>query len=387
MGPATNPIVLHASGIDSVLAEGDRWDHVVGTMRCPHPSASFGVVREILNHDRGTGGETHCWVAHLGGEPSAGLLCVRERMPWGGGSTQLRNPGDHDAYPLPLVADRANPEVAAFLIRSALRDVPGCARLRLVRQTDRSFFEAVQRAVPDLCFKISGGGFASFLDVPATVDQLWNSLSANFRKNLRKQRKKLEATGAVTWRFLRGAECTEDNIERFFELEASGWKGERGGAILRRPAAAAYYRDMLRALAKEGQLELHMLLLDDRCVAGQIGIRRHDTLSLLKIAYDQQVSYLAPGNMLFLELVLREIAAEQLREIDCLTDMPWHRNWGMAQRELLEVQVFPRTIVGLAVGYLPRALYAFFRNRLKLGRHRRRTTSSAPAVSASRRSH
>lgn len=359
----TSLAVTHASGTAEVLRIGPEWDQVARGIRSTHPSVPFGVVRALLSHSRGTGGEPHCWLARNGEDPVAALLCVRERLSWGAGAWQLRTPGDHDAYPLPLLAPLSSPASAATLIRGALKSVPGCARMRLVRQTNREYFRDIVDAAPDLYFSVRGSGFASYLAVPDTQDMLWSSLSANFRKNLRKQRKKLEAAGTISWHFLEGAECTPEHIEQFLLLEASGWKGERGGAILMRPAAAAYYRDALRELASGGQLELHLLAIDGRCVAGQLGVRRFDTLNLLKIAYDENAAHLAPGNMLFLELALREISAKRVQTIDCLTNMPWHRNWAMAQRELLEVQVFPRTLIGFAVGYLPRALHIYLRGK------------------------
>lgn len=369
-----------AAGIGTLAAD---WDRLGSTLECPHPSAPFAVVQAILAHERGTGGTAHAWIAYRGTEPAAALLGVRVPLRWAA-ADQLRTPGDHDAYPVPLIAGTGDVDAAAALLRSALQSSLGCSRFCFVRQSDRALFDTLRNSAPDLLFSVHPVGHASFLPVPATEQAFWESISTNFRKNLRKQQKRLDSTGGVEWKFLRAGECTSTEIERFLALEASGWKGEAGGAILMRPAAAAYYRDMLSGLARDGRLEMHQLLVGDRCVAVQVGVRFRDVLCLLKIAYDESAAHLAPGNMLFLELVRREIAAGACREIDCLTDMRWHRNWAMHQHELFDVHVYPRKIRAIALGYAPRALRAWARSSPYLMRVRdllRRTLKHSATTS------
>lgn len=361
--------VRHESGRGAIDSFAADWDRLVRAAAIPHPSSPFAVVRELLAHERGARGTAHVWIAYRDEQPAAALLGVTGKLHWYT-EGQLRTPGDHDAYAVPLLVRASDSNAAAEVIRSALCTTPGYIRVCMVRQTNRAFFEAVQGSARDLLFMYFPTGKASFLPVPHSEHELWERLSANFRKNLRKQTKRLEAVDAKEWRFLRGGECSSVEIERFLELEASGWKARAGGAILSRPDAAAYYRDMLSALAREGRLELHQLFVEGRCVAVQVGVRMHDVLCLLKIAYDESSAHLAPGNMLFLELVRREITAGACREIDCLTDMAWHRNWAMHQRETFDIHVYPRTWRGLALGYAPRAIREWARKNGYLKRVR-----------------
>ena len=43
-------------------------------------------------------------------------------------------------------------------------------------------------------------------------------------------------------------------------------------------------------------------------------------------------------------------------EINCLTDMEWHRPWNMQRREYLDLRLFPKSWVGQSLGRAPRAL-------------------------------
>jgi CelD/BcsL family acetyltransferase involved in cellulose biosynthesis len=368
MGESAAITVRRLRGLAAFADLDEDWERLVRHVGTTHPSASLAVVRAMFSHARGCSGEPEAWLAYRDGEPIAALVCTRERLRWGFADRQLRVPGDHDAYPLPLLVHADEPEVAVALLREAVSARSRALRLCLVRQSPPEFYTRVGALAPDLLLSHFDGGRGSVLLIPNSEEAFWNSLSSNFRKNLRKQRRRLEASSTVSWRFLRGAECSAQDIERFLTLESSGWKGEAGGSILRRPNVATYYRDVLASLARDGRLELHELLVDDRCLAVQMGVREGTVLNLLKIAYDESVSQLGPGNMLFLELVRREIASGQTSEIDCLTDMSWHRNWGMHQRVFLDVHVFPRTALALSVAFFPRAVIRWLKSRPLLTR-------------------
>jgi hypothetical protein len=368
MGESADITVRQVRGLVSLNGLDEDWERIIRHVGTTHPSASLAVVRAMFTHGRGCSGQPVVWLAYRGSAPIAALVCARERLPWGFADRQLRVPGDHDAYPLPLLVHLDEPEVAVALLREAVSPRSGALRLCLVRQSPPEFFNRVSSLAPDLLSSSFDGGRGSVLLVPNNDEDFWNGLSSNFRKNLRKQRRRLEASNAVSWRFLRGAECSAQDIERFLTLESSGWKGEAGGSILRRPIVAAYYRDVLASLARDGRLELHELRVDDRCIAVQVGVREGAVLNLLKIAYDESASQLGPGNMLFLELIRREIESGRTSEIDCLTDMTWHRNWGMHQRAFLDVNVFPRTALALSVAFFPRAVIRWLKSRLVLTR-------------------
>jgi hypothetical protein len=385
MGESAAITVRQLRGLASLADLDEDWERIIRHVGTTHPSASLAVVRAMFSHARGCSGEPEAWLAYRGGEPIAALVCTRERLRWGFADRQLRVPGDHDAYPLPLLVHADEPEVAVALLREAVSSRSRALRLCLVRQSPPEFFTRVGALAPDLLLSHFDGGRGSALLVPNSDEAFWNSLSSNFRKNLRKQRRRLEASSTVSWRFLRGAECSAQDIERFLTLESSGWKGEAGGSILRRPIVATYYRDMLASLARNGRLEMHELHVENRCVAVQVAVREGDVLNLLKIAYDESSSQLAPGNMLFLELVLRETASGETREINCLTDMAWHRNWGMHQHAFVDVHVFPRTTLALTTALLPRAVIRWFKSRLKSTRtlrsHRAATVDDPPSFS------
>ncbi len=54
-----------------------------------------------------------------------------------------------------------------------------------------------------------------------------------------------------------------------------------------------------------------------------------------------------------------------LAEINCLTDMPWHRNWRMPQSRYARIWLFRRQPLSLMLGYLPRRAILLARSALR----------------------
>jgi CelD/BcsL family acetyltransferase involved in cellulose biosynthesis len=152
--------------------------------------------------------------------------------------------------------------------------------------------------------------------------------SSKFVGNLRRRMRRLEEQGAVSYRRVDGgAEEVDAFLERFFALEAAGWKGDRGTAIAKDPSLVAFYRAVAHAAAREGWLALRSLELDGRPVAMHFGLLHAGVYSLPKPAYDEALGACSPGQLLFRE-VLAECEARGLGELDFLgPDMPWKRDW------------------------------------------------------------
>ena len=65
-----------------------------------------------------------------------------------------------------------------------------------------------------------------------------------------------------------------------------------------------------------------------------------------------------PGNLLFERLLEREFEAGTVTEVNCMTDMPWHRNWGLPRSAYARIVLFPRRPVPLLTGWVPARLKA-----------------------------
>lgn len=148
---------------------------------------------------------------------------------------------------------------------------------------------------------------------------------AKFRANLRRRRKRLGEQGALAFRRIDRADPA--TLDRFYELEASGWKGARGTAIAVEEGVRSFY-DRAAAWAEgEGMLRLYALELSGRQVAMHWGLRDGSRYFLPKAAYDESFGAASPGQLL-VEDVLRDCLDEGLEEFDFLgPSMTWKLDW------------------------------------------------------------
>ena len=89
-------------------------------------------------------------------------------------------------------------------------------------------------------------------------------------------------------------------LEQFLAMEAAGWKGRQGTALLCDPCEAAFMRDAVGALADQGRASIHALALDQRPVSMQIVAHAGRAAFTWKTAYDERFQDFSPG-MLLLE--------------------------------------------------------------------------------------
>ncbi|HEV2574437.1 GNAT family N-acetyltransferase [Methylocella sp. CPCC 101449] len=136
------------------------------------------------------------------------------------------------------------------------------------------------------------------------------------RKELRRQRHRLEDKGALTYVSAREPEAVRDAIERFLTLEAQGWKGERRTALLCDPSLATFTRTMTRLLAHKGRCWVDSLEIDGLPLAMGIVLFADDRAYFWKVAYDESLAALSPGVHFTLDLTHRLAAEPGITLID-----------------------------------------------------------------------
>ncbi len=158
---------------------------------------------------------------------------------------------------------------------------------------------------------------APYLPLPEDMDTLTRGLSRNLRKNLKRRWKRLEELGEITVQRVSAPEELDTALAEGLRLESSGWKGDRGTAILLDPATQGFYTDLARRAANEGRLSLYFLRLDGRAIAFQFGLEQGGRYYSLKPAYDESLRAYGPGQLLR-HAVIRDCIERGLREYDML---------------------------------------------------------------------
>lgn len=193
------------------------------------------------------------------------------------------------------------------------------------------------------------------LALPDRWEDLLAGLSPTLRQQYHRRRRALAATGPLRLRVTTGGPGLERDLETFLRLEASGWKGRRGTALLADPPAAALYRGFAAAAAERGWLRLLLLEVAGRPVAGDLACAFTGTTFMLKTAYDEELAAHSPGLVLRGE-ALRAAVEEGCAGYDFLgAAEPYKLRWG--------AQVQPYSTITAYRG--PYAAVAFYHRRLR----------------------
>lgn len=142
------------------------------------------------------------------------------------------------------------------------------------------------------------------------------NLSAKKLKDLRRQLRRLGDHGRVRIEEARDPQSVRDATEVFLGLEASGWKGTRGTALLQDRGTATFVRTMTRLLAREGRCHVETLLVGEMPVAAALVLQSADQAWFWKIAYDERFARFSPGVQLTLALTHRQLAETTLTRTD-----------------------------------------------------------------------
>ena len=148
------------------------------------------------------------------------------------------------------------------------------------------------------------------LDASRDADELLrDALGAKKLKELRRQRHRLAEHGDVGFAVARTPEQVAAAVETFLRLEASGWKGRRGTALVQHDGDASFVRRATADLARLGQCEIVTLSAGATPVAAAIVLRHQDRAFYFKLGVDEQFAKLSPGVQLTLDLT-RHLCAD-----------------------------------------------------------------------------
>lgn len=178
------------------------------------------------------------------------------------------------------------------------------------------------------------------MPLPATEAELLASVSRNLRSQIGRRRRALERSGELRLRTVTGGPEIGPALDALLALEASGWKGRSGSAIVSDPATERLYRSFVAAAADTGILRLHLLELDGRLIAGDIACSHRGVGYLLKTSFDEGLSRSSPG-MVLRALVLAACIEEGLAAYDFLGgDETYKMQWGPVVRPRVEIRAF-----------------------------------------------
>ncbi len=343
--------------VDELARHADVWDEIASRAPQRIPMLAHSWVSSYFEHQLTPAERWFCLFAYER-DKLVGILpvIVRSHDLYGVRFHELRTPCDMHTRSGDALVVNGNEYGETDVFKKLLSEL---------HQLEPSALCFEIHGVRDLCPTLSLlkkgalGGIAvqerdmggSFVRIRGGLEDFRAQLGSNFAGNLRKARNKLTKLAGVEFEFIAGKSAASlEHLDRFLKVEASGWKGDEGSAILCSPKLAAFYSSLSRRFGEREWLEWHFLQADGRTIAGQLAVRCGRSLVILKVGYDESFSRCAPGNMLFEKTVERAFESGDVEEINCLTDMPWHRNWGMELANYYNVSLYSYRPLSLSVG-------------------------------------
>ncbi|MFA4991652.1 MAG: GNAT family N-acetyltransferase [Candidatus Omnitrophota bacterium] len=150
-------------------------------------------------------------------------------------------------------------------------------------------------------FQISKGkqeGISPYVPSVGSADAYFRGLSSRFMKNIRYVEKKLKDKGKISVLEVRDPESVKVYLEKFFRIEADGWKGRLRTSILDSKEKKNFYTELAYLASQRGWLSLYFLKLDDREIAADYCLNYRNVMNLQKTGYDSEYARYSPGCVL-----------------------------------------------------------------------------------------
>ena len=234
------------------------------------------------------------------------VLC--RARPGGAALPQLRSwLHDYCFLGTPLVSGQEDPDRIWTAVRSELRRV-GPAQLLVMRlhAADGPVSAALGRADAQGGFgvrqtSVTVRGFVRRRPAQTyAAEWMTRKHLANLARRRRQLSQRLATSIDATDRAAAGL---GQAIEEFLGLEASGWKGRAGTALLCRPGHDRFFREVCQGFAEEGRLMFLGLQAGPEVLAFSTALLAGRGLFGFKKAYDETFARWSPGTLLDLEVL------------------------------------------------------------------------------------
>jgi CelD/BcsL family acetyltransferase involved in cellulose biosynthesis len=169
-------------------------------------------------------------------------------------------------------------------------------------------------------------------------------------KEVKRLRRRLAEAGPVVFEVARSPAAVATALQDFLALEAKGWKGAAGTALVQSPELRRFAESAVDALARQGQGTVSRLLLGSRPIACIVTLQSAGGVWCWKIAYDESLARFSPGVQAMTELTEALLADDTVASADSCA-APHHPMIDHLWRERL-------AMVDLMIGLQPGARFA-----------------------------
>ena len=339
------------------------WDQLA--WKCPQMSSMLSPAwtDAFLRHRLAANESWFCIFAYIADELIGVLPVIVTPHPiLGQQRPLLRTPSDAFMTFSGDIALAPNQTLKALpaLLAQIDREVPEHLGLGLKAVRENSpIWTALQLGINRYIVRTGSISRYSVIDVKGDFASYFARLGS-LRRNVNRYRKRLKGRGAVSVELKKGSSAGEDLLPEFLALEASGWKGRNGTAILNDQKQSAFFSTLVKNLAEQERLEWHIIRVGDQLVAAGVGVQYNNALILPKIAYDEDYAECMPGNLLTGEVIKDAFERPELVEINHMSCANWHKSWRMSDDRYTDIHLVRRRPVAITFYLLPIAVRSIY---------------------------
>ena len=325
----TAPTIIVMRERAALAAIVPAWEELAANALEPNPFYEPWILLPALRAAEKESEELRCVLVWQDGR-LIGLFPFERRRRFKGLPVTTFTSWRHSAYLLctPLVRADAALECLRALLRWIASDGDASVLELLYVPAEGPFRKALDAAASTV---IATHQFTRALLIKGASAEAYMeaAMSSQLRKQLRRKEKRLGERGMSVINIGPGEDATAE-IERFLELEASGWKGREGGALAASAANLEFGRAVLTEAQRRGRLHMVGMDCDARPIVRRLSLLAGEGSYAFKTAYDESYAEYSPG-VLAEALSLREFhRLDALRWMDSYTEpgnMVVNRMW------------------------------------------------------------
>jgi CelD/BcsL family acetyltransferase involved in cellulose biosynthesis len=281
----------------------------------------------------------------------------------------------------PIAADAA---ALQAVVRAALEGGFECLELPALPASDEATTLLNREArTAGLSTVEEPGNLSPIVDTGGAFDAWRRTTKARWSAPLERFRRKMARDHEAVFSIVESPRDLDAQLRAGFAVEASGWKGKAGTAIISSPDTELFYSEIARSFHDRGELRLSEITLDGTLAAFDICLLYRNRLYLLKTGFNEGFRKLAPGLVLRLAIIERcfELGVDAHELLG--GDEEWKRKFSTTDRQHEALRAYRHRPASLArYGYrawlrpvLKRVyrstIRRFPRNAHPIGRHPR----------------
>lgn len=287
-------------------------------------------------------GEWRCWLAEGCKGPVAGLFGRKQSLKVFGLPVPVFSVGTEFVGD-PLLSPYCDDASLADLLLRILDSQTDVALVQFGRVSETGFENLSRAALRcGLRKSWSHAGIGYYWHTETNSEPSAARLTPHARRELGRTERNLQKALDVRFEVVatRDPQVNTRLLQEFIELESAGWKGKEGTSIKHRPGNARYFHTLVEQCGREGWMRWYKLHSGGRAIAMNLGIQTHDTVWILKTAYDESFFKHRPGQALLHATLDHCISEPSVVRCNMIGSPAWLDPWNPSRQRYYSLRIF-----------------------------------------------